>query len=130
MNKKLNRKGFTLVELLAVLVLLTVIMRIAIPSLTSTLERTAKSQNEARYKMIEANAEQYIVDHKNAVYDTMNNNMSCYIKVSDITTLSSSEMEDADGNDLSNYYVVFTKPNNYKFISDGSMGDAVISCIK
>ena len=33
--KKLNKKGFTLVELLVVLVILAVIMSIAIPSVTS-----------------------------------------------------------------------------------------------
>ena len=38
--KKMNRKGFTLIELLAVLVILVVIMAIAIPSVTSSIERS------------------------------------------------------------------------------------------
>ena len=38
--KKLNKRGFTLIELLAVLVILVVIMAIAIPSITSSIERS------------------------------------------------------------------------------------------
>ena len=37
--KRLNKKGFTLVELLVVIVILAVIMSIAIPSITSSIER-------------------------------------------------------------------------------------------
>ena len=36
---KLNKKGFTLVELLVVLVILVIIMTIAIPSVTSSIEQ-------------------------------------------------------------------------------------------
>ena len=40
----MNRKGFTLVELLAVLVLLSVIMFVAIPSISSSMERAKKKK--------------------------------------------------------------------------------------
>ena len=43
--KKMNRKGFTLIELLAVLVILVVIMAIAIPSVTSSIERSKDKEN-------------------------------------------------------------------------------------
>ena len=42
--KKMNRKGFTLIELLAVLVILVVIMAIAIPSVTSSIERSKQKE--------------------------------------------------------------------------------------
>lgn len=42
--KKLNNKGFTLIELLAVLVILIAIMSIAIPSISSSLDRTKEKQ--------------------------------------------------------------------------------------
>ena len=51
---KLNDKGFTLVELLAALVILTAIMGIAIPSISSSLERTKEKQNAARVKVLES----------------------------------------------------------------------------
>ena len=46
--KKMNNKGFTLIELLAVLVILVVIMSIAIPSITSSVERSKRLNKEMR----------------------------------------------------------------------------------
>lgn len=129
MSKKLNNKGFTLIEVLAVLVILIAIMTVAIPSISSSLERTKNKQNEARYEIIESATEQYVTDHKNAVYNNLGSDIRCYIQIKDVTTLTSEEMEDADGKQLGEHYVVFEKPSTYDFIEDGSKGDATISCI-
>lgn len=40
----MNRKGFTLVELLGVIVILSIVILIAIPNITSTLERSKRDQ--------------------------------------------------------------------------------------
>lgn len=58
--KKMNRKGFTLIELLAVLVILVVIMAIAIPSVTSSIERSKDKEKTMKIKLIESEAELYI----------------------------------------------------------------------
>lgn len=47
-----NEKGFTLVELLAVLVILAIILTIAIPSITSIVDSTKKSAFESDVKML------------------------------------------------------------------------------
>ena len=52
--KRLNKKGFTLVELLVVIVILGVIMSIAIPSITSSIERSKDKQKTQIIKLIEA----------------------------------------------------------------------------
>jgi type IV pilus assembly protein PilA len=111
MKKKLNQKGFTLVELLAVLVILIAIMGIAIPTISSSLERTKAKQNEARYRIIESAAEQYVTDHKNAIYKNLNENdtNSCAILISKINYLTDDEMKDADDTDLSGHYIIFTR---------------------
>ena len=123
MNKKLNNKGFTLVELLAVLVILIAIMGIAIPSISSSLERQKQKQNQARYDLLESTAELYVTDNKNAIYkklETTNTN-SCAILISDlIDYLSEVEMKDANDKDLSKYYIIFTRPNNYKYSEDNN----------
>lgn len=62
---KKNNKGFTLVELLVVLVILTVIMAIAIPSITSTLERSKEKERNSKIKLIESAAEIYVDKNKN-----------------------------------------------------------------
>ena len=58
--KKMNRKGFTLIELLAVLVILVVIMAIAIPNVTSSIERSKDKEKNMKIKLIESEAELYI----------------------------------------------------------------------
>lgn len=118
MNKKLNKKGFTLVELLAVIVILVAIMGIAIPTISSSLERTKERQNQSRYKIIETAAEEFVTDNKNNVYKQLNENgaNSCYIGISELNEyLSSDEMQDADGN-LMKGFISFSRPN-----SDGSL---------
>ncbi len=126
MKKRLNNKGFTLVELLAVLVILIAIMGIAIPSISSSLERTKEKQNQSRYQMLESVAELYVTDHKNAIYQNLGTRSSCYIQIINLDYLSVDEMKDADGNDLSGYYIIFTKPNTYEY---RTTKDGLISCL-
>ena len=52
MRKKLNKRGFSLVELLAVLVILSAIMGIALPSITSSMERNKGKQDEDWDKVV------------------------------------------------------------------------------
>ena len=63
--KKMNNKGFTLIELLAVLVILVVIMSIAIPSITSSVERSKAKQREQVINIVKA--ELYADKHKNSL---------------------------------------------------------------
>jgi len=51
-NMKLNNKGFTLVELLTVMVILVTILLIAIPSITSSLSRSEDKQMDAKKQAI------------------------------------------------------------------------------
>jgi prepilin-type N-terminal cleavage/methylation domain-containing protein len=77
--KKLNNKGFTLVELLAVIVILIIITAIAIPSISSSIERTNDSQRKAKEESILSAAELYLSDHK--TYREEFYGGYCYIKV-------------------------------------------------
>lgn len=70
--KKMNNKGFTLIELLAVLVILVVIMSIAIPSITSSVERSKAKQREQVINIVKAQAELYADKHKNSLSNGSN----------------------------------------------------------
>ena len=65
--KKINKKGFTLIELLVVIVILVVIMAVAIPSVTSSIERSKDKQKTQIIKLIESAGELYVDKHKNTV---------------------------------------------------------------
>ena len=61
---KLNNKGFTLVELLGVIIILMAILYLAIPSLTSSVERSKRKQFEQKKELIISAGELYISDIK------------------------------------------------------------------
>lgn len=120
MNRKLNNKGFTLVELLAVLAILIAIMSIAIPVISSSLERTKDKQDESRERVIESAAELYVADHKNAIYSKLDaNGKNCInIDIDLINYLTEEEKMDSD-NKPKEGYVIFTRPSTYNY-SDAS----------
>lgn len=62
--KKLNRKGFTLIELMVVIAILVVIMGIALPNITSSIERSKQKQLEAKKQLIASAGELYFDRHK------------------------------------------------------------------
>ena len=49
---KLSNKGFTLIELLGVIIILMAILYLAIPSLTSSVERSKRKQFEQKKELI------------------------------------------------------------------------------
>ncbi len=61
-----NKKGFTLVELLAVIVLLGVLIAIAVPSVLGISKKIKENMYEAKVKTVEVAAEAWIDDNKNS----------------------------------------------------------------
>ena len=120
--KKMNNKGFTLIELLAVLVILIAIMSIAIPSISSSLDRTKAKQSSAKEKIIESAAELYVTDHKNNIPTSG----ECYIAVQTLVDehyLSSDELKDSDGEKMSEAVLYNIDKYNYKYVSNVSVND-------
>ena len=120
----MNNKGFTLVELLAVLVILSAVMWIAIPSLGSSMERAKKKQNNVNTKVLIAAAEMYVADHRYAIMKQESS--SCFIDVSTLlegSYISSDSAVDANGNDI-NGVIVYTKNNNSYEYKDDYSGNA------
>ena len=121
--KKINNKGFTLVEVLAVLVILSAIMAIALPSITSSMERNKSKQDDSKKQMLASFAEIYVADHRNSLYNWMSSKgkTACYIKVSTLRSeglLSDDADKDSNGNPL-NGNVYFNKTENlYVYSND------------
>lgn len=129
---KNDNRGFTLIELLAALVILTAIMSIAIPSISSSLERTKVKQDDTKKKVLESSAELYVTDHKNAIYRNLNNNnqSSCYITLDLLDTLEENK-KDSDGNDLEGVVVFFKDTNTYEYYKIGEYQSvASIQCLE
>ena len=126
--KKLNNKGFTLVELLAVLVILVTILTIAIPSITSSVERNKANMLAKKYKIIEAQAEIYADMYKNKFsYSRFINgnccNGNCCIKISDIKDnglLTDEDLKDANGNQISGFVCYNSSAKTYNYSTTGT----------
>lgn len=84
---KLNKKGFTLVELLAVVVILLAISVIAVSSISAAIERNKEKQNNAKIDIIISYAKLYYDENKNKYGSNV-----C-IDIDDLN-LSDSEKED------------------------------------
>lgn len=63
--KKLNKKGFTLIELMVVIAILVVLMGLALPNITSSIERSKQKQIDNKRKIIISAGELYFDKHKN-----------------------------------------------------------------
>ena len=127
----MNRKGFTLIELLTVFVILGVIMVIAIPTITSSMQRTKVKQNEERKKLILSAAESFVSENKNTVYNIVNANDNtehkCYIEVSKLVDekyLDDVLSKDMDDKDFGYILFVLGNPSSYEYF------DSVDSTVK
>lgn len=58
----MNRRGFTLVEVIGVLTLLALIVLVAFPSILGAMQKADKEMNEATTEMIITNAKSYWED--------------------------------------------------------------------
>jgi len=128
MKNNINNKGFTLVELLAVLVILAAIMGIAIPSITSSIERSKEKQNNQKKKMLESFAELYVIDHKNAIYKNIPEDGSCYIRVTTLESkgyLPEGANETDDGDPINGTILFNRKTNTYDYHSEDVSDDLV-----
>ena len=130
----MNRKGFTLIELLTVFVILGVIMVIAIPTITSSMQRTKVKQNDERKKLILSAAESFVSENKNTVYSVVkaanNTEHKCYIEVSKLVSenyLDDVLSKDMDEKDFGGYVLfVLGNPSSYEYVD--SVDSTVAAC--
>ena len=101
-RKKLNNGGFTLVELLVVIVILIAIVSLAIPSITSSMERSKDKINAGKVEVLGSAGELYLSSKKRSkLSDYYRNN--CCVNLSALKNadyISDDDLKDADNNSL------------------------------
>lgn len=64
LRKVLNKKGFTLVEMLIVLFIISVLILLFVPTLSAQKKNVTKNGNEAIIKVVETQMELYAMDNE------------------------------------------------------------------
>lgn len=127
--KKLNNKGFTLVELLVVIVILVVIMSIAIPSITSSIERSKDKQRKLKISLIESAAELYVDSHKNSFSNCSTSICNITVKtLVDDGKITKEEIEDPSNS--SSTICGFVKYNGSSYVFEESSVNQAEYCVK
>ena len=109
-DKVKEEKGFTLVELLGVILILSIVLLIAIPNVTSTLDKTKKENYISDAKKLITQAEYEL--RRSGIEKPASNEL---VKIT-LSYLGTSDVsKDADGNqyDKTNSYVVVVRKNGY-----------------
>ena len=106
----MDRHGFTLVELLGVIVILSIIMLIAIPNVTSVLEKNKRESYLADAKKLVTQAEYEI---RNGNIEKPNSTEILKIRLSYIGTSDISKDSDGNKYDTANSYVAVVRKNGY-----------------
>lgn len=97
MCKMKNKKGFTLVELLAVFVILGVLLMIAIPAVNGYLKKGAKSYYQALETDVMASGKDYLLNYKSLLPREIGN--SSVINIDELVNNKYiDEIKDEDGN--------------------------------
>ena len=126
-SEKLNNRGFTLVELLVVIVILIAIVSLAIPSITSSMERSKDKINAGKLEVLGSAGELYLSSKNRSKLNDYYKG-KCYVTLTELKTdgyISDEEMKDANG-DRFKEQVYWDKDNNVYTTSDSS---GVAKCI-
>lgn len=109
------KKGFTLIEMLGVIILLTVIMVVVAPSLIGTLQNTDNKRWDAFKSNLKLATENYIVDHKELSSDSVSVNLDDLLNENYIEEIPSIPKDDSFFSSEilpENTYVKATKKTN------------------
>ena len=127
----MNNKGFTLIEVLAVLVILSIITGLAIPAFSSSLEKNEEESITNNKTIFDSSVEVFFTDYKKEIYSTLDKEEkdSCYLNVSllvDQGYVSRQISQSVCGEDILNCFVIFERPNQFDVKSNK---DGYVSCI-
>ena len=127
-SKRFNTRGFTLVELLVVIVILIAIVSLAIPSITSSMERSKDKINAGKLEVLGSAGELYLSSKNRSKLNDYYKG-KCYVTLTELKTdgyISDEEMKDANG-DRFKEQVYWDKINNVYTTSDNSGVDKCIT---
>lgn len=125
-ENKLNNRGFTLIEVLAVIVILVIIVAIAIPNISASLDRQTCKTTENKAKLIESAAQFYVSDNRNAVRDKLDGKGRCKIDTDTLLNdgtkkyITKEDLIDGNNEEFYGYIVYDSSDETYTFCFDST----------
>lgn len=118
-RNRLNNKGFTLVEVLAVIVILVIIVSIAIPNISASLDRQSCTVTKNKADLIASAAQFYVSDNRAAINSKLNSiNTKCKIPTDKLTTggyITQDDLKDGNNETFSGSVVYDKNGEKYTF---------------
>lgn len=111
----MNNKGFTLVELIAVLAVMLTILLIAIPSISSTIDRNKEKLSSKSIDIIKAANEIYVSTYLKKDIKASYNNGTCYVKITDLINkdiLSLDEIKESSKDNEIDKIIIYKENNS------------------
>ena len=106
-----NKNGFTLVELLAVIVLVSIVSTLAVVSVSYIIKTGKISVYKNHEKALENSVKNYIIDSKDEIdFNSLNKINIYYSDLIDKQYMN--ELKDPNGGDCSDSYVIIEKNNS------------------
>ena len=103
-----NNKGFTLVELLAVIVILALIITIAVPAVTNIMSKTQNNAYCTRVSTFESSAKLWGKDHYDEISEgkcVIEEDGNCYIRIIDLVNSGYIKKDNKDATKEEDYVV-------------------------
>lgn len=120
--KKLGNKGFTLVEVIAVVVILSVLSLLIVPSVSGLLNRSKENSYNDLINSIKLSCEQYINDNRyNINIGSCNNNGICDVSNVSVSFLVENGYLTPTGTDSGVDYIVNPKDKKSKMNMEDSL---------
>ena len=124
----INKKGFTLMELLGVIIILSILLLIALPSVINSVKNSQSDIDEVTEKLI-IDAVNLLIDDSNGYYDSSDNSKFC-IPLTELIEEDylKSPIKYKNLDDISNTYsikVTYNKDYSYELIDSNECPDPV-----